>query len=56
MALFEREGVSTGIDLERLADAAAWVEQDVPERPLPGRMFRVILGQCERAAPEPLES
>ena len=56
VALFEREGVSTGIDLERLADTAAWVEQDVLGRPLPGRTFRAILGQRERAVSEPVES
>jgi hydroxymethylglutaryl-CoA lyase len=50
VALFESEGVATGVDIARLADAAAWVESDVLGRPLPGRAFRGIAGRRARAA------
>ena len=49
VALFESEGIATGVDLERLADAAAWIEGDVLRRPLPGRAFRAIAGRRARA-------
>ena len=49
-AFFASEGVATGIDIERLADAAAWVECEVLKRPLPGRAFRAIMGRRARAA------
>ena len=45
--LFERSGVATGVDLERLVDATAWLE-GVLGRPLPGRVFRAVLGARER--------
>ncbi len=47
--LFEREGIRTGIDLDALVDASAWLERDVLERPLPGRVFRARLGERQRA-------
>ena len=47
--LFEREGIATGVDLERLVDAAAWLERDVLGRPLPGRVYRARMGARERA-------
>jgi hydroxymethylglutaryl-CoA lyase len=48
VALFESEGIATGVDLERLADAAAWIEAEVLRRPLPGRAFRAIVGRRAR--------
>jgi hydroxymethylglutaryl-CoA lyase len=50
--LFEREGVATGVDLERLVDAAAWLERDVLGRALPGRVYRARMGARERARSE----
>jgi hydroxymethylglutaryl-CoA lyase len=47
--LFERAGISTGVELERLVDAAAWLERDVLGRPLPGRVYRARIGARERA-------
>ncbi len=47
--LFEREGIATGIDLDRLVDASAWLERDVLGRPLPGRVYRARRGARERA-------
>ena len=47
--LFERSGVSTGVDLDALVDATRWLEEDVLRRPLPGRVFRARLGERERA-------
>jgi hydroxymethylglutaryl-CoA lyase len=46
--LFEREGIRTGVDLDALVDASAWLERDVLGRPLPGRVFRARLGERER--------
>jgi hydroxymethylglutaryl-CoA lyase len=46
--LFAREGVATGVNLEALVDAAAWVERDVLRRPLPGRVYRAIVGRRQR--------
>ena len=48
--LFARAGIETGIDLERLVDAAAWLESDVLGRALPGRVYRARMGARERAA------
>jgi len=50
--LFEGGGVATGVDLRRLVDAAAWLEQDVLSRPLPGRVYRAVLGERQRARRE----
>ena len=47
--LFERSGVSTGVDLDALVDATKWLQDDVLQRPLPGRVFRARLGGRERA-------
>ena len=47
--LFERSGVSTGVDLDALVDATKWLQEDVLQRPLPGRVFRARLGERERA-------
>jgi hydroxymethylglutaryl-CoA lyase len=46
--LFERAGIATGVDLDALVDAAAWLERDVLKRPLPGRVFRARLGERRR--------
>jgi len=46
--LFESEGISTGVDLDRLVDATAWMEREVLHRPLPGRVYRAMLGARER--------
>ena len=48
--LFERSGVSTGVDLDALVDATMWLQDDVLQRPLPGRAFRARLGERERAS------
>jgi hydroxymethylglutaryl-CoA lyase len=47
--LFERAGVATGIDLDRLVDTTRWLEEDVLRRPLPGRVYRARLGARRRA-------
>ncbi len=48
--LFERAGVSTGVDLDALVDVTAWMERDVLQRKLPGRVLRARLGERTRAA------
>ena len=50
VALFEGEGVATGVDLSKLVDATAWLERDVLRRPLPGRVHRAEMGRRQRAA------
>jgi hydroxymethylglutaryl-CoA lyase len=45
VAFFESEGIATGVDIEKLVDAAAWIERDVLKRSLPGRAFRAIAGR-----------
>lgn len=52
VALFESEGVSTGVDLDRLVETAAWFERDVLHRRLPGRVFRANAQRAERTAAE----
>jgi hydroxymethylglutaryl-CoA lyase len=47
--LFEREGVPTGVDLDALVDATAWLERDVLQRPLPGRVYRARRAARQRA-------
>jgi hydroxymethylglutaryl-CoA lyase len=47
--LFERAGVVTGVDLDALVDATAWLEEEVLKRRLPGRVYRARLGQRRRA-------
>lgn len=51
--LFERSGVSTGVDLDALVDTSAWLERDVLGRPLPGRVYRAQLGARQRASHRP---
>ena len=46
--LFERSGISTGVDLEALVDTSAWLEREVLGRALPGRVYRARLGARER--------
>jgi hydroxymethylglutaryl-CoA lyase len=46
--LFGRAGVATGVDLDALVDASAWLARDVLRRELPGRVYRARLGQRER--------
>jgi hydroxymethylglutaryl-CoA lyase len=48
--LFERSGVATGIDLDALVDASAWLEDAILGRALPGRVYRAVRGARERAA------
>jgi hydroxymethylglutaryl-CoA lyase len=48
--LFERAGVRTGVELDALVDASAWLERSVLRRALPGRVYRAVLGGRERAA------
>jgi hydroxymethylglutaryl-CoA lyase len=47
--LFETAGVATGVDLEKLVDAAAWLAETVLGRELPGRVFRAKIGARRRA-------
>jgi hydroxymethylglutaryl-CoA lyase len=47
--LFARSGVETGVDLDALVDAAAWLEREVLARPLSGRVYRARMGARERA-------
>jgi len=47
--LFARAGVATGVDLDALVDASAWLEGEVLKRRLPSRVFRARLGQRRRA-------
>jgi hydroxymethylglutaryl-CoA lyase len=42
--LFKCAGVETGVDLDALVDAAAWLEGEVLLRPLPGRVYRARRG------------
>ncbi|MCL4683497.1 hydroxymethylglutaryl-CoA lyase [Myxococcota bacterium] len=46
--LFDRAGIATGVDLDALVDASAWLETDVLARPLPGRVYRARLGERRR--------
>jgi hydroxymethylglutaryl-CoA lyase len=48
--LFERSGVATGVDLDALVDTTDWMARDVLKRPLPGRVYRAVLGGRSRAA------
>jgi hydroxymethylglutaryl-CoA lyase len=50
VAMLERAGVSTGVDLDALVDTTAWLERDVLKRPLSGRVYRARLGERERAS------
>jgi hydroxymethylglutaryl-CoA lyase len=42
--LFEAAGLATGVDLGRLVEASAWLEDEVLRRPLPGRVYRARRG------------
>jgi hydroxymethylglutaryl-CoA lyase len=44
VSLFEGEGVETGVDLDELTAASAWLEREVMGRPLPSRVLRARLG------------
>jgi hydroxymethylglutaryl-CoA lyase len=46
--LFERSGVPTGVDLDALVDASAWLSEEVLGRALPGRVFRAVLAARRR--------
>jgi hydroxymethylglutaryl-CoA lyase len=46
--LFERSGVATGVDLDRLVDASDWLGREVLGRALPGRVARARLGERQR--------
>jgi hydroxymethylglutaryl-CoA lyase len=46
--LFESSGVATGVDLDALVDASAWLETEVLKRALPGRVFRARLAARRR--------
>ena len=48
--LFERSGIATGVDLNALVDVTAWVEREVLHRPLPGRVYRAVLGSRSKKA------
>jgi hydroxymethylglutaryl-CoA lyase len=47
--LFESQGIPTGVELDTLVDASAWLEERVLQRPLPGRVYRARRGARERA-------
>ena len=50
VALFDAAGIETGIDLDALVDAAAWLESEVIDRPIASRVYRATIGARERAA------
>jgi len=43
--LFERSGLATGVDLDRLVDVAGWLEAEVLGHGLPGRVHRARRGR-----------
>lgn len=47
--LFERSGISTGIDLAALVATTAWLEDEILKRPLTSRVYRAERGVRERA-------
>ena len=47
--LFGREGITTGVDLEKLVATSAWLEEDILCRRLPSRVLRARLGARDRA-------
>lgn len=47
--LFERSGISTGIDLQALVATTAWLEGEILRRPLTSRVYRAEMGTRERA-------
>ena len=44
VSLFEDQGIDTGIDLDKLTQTSAWLEEEVLERQLPSRVRRARLG------------
>jgi hydroxymethylglutaryl-CoA lyase len=48
--LFERSGVATGISLDALVDTSWWLEREVLSRPLPGRVYRAVVGARARVS------
>ena len=48
--LFESQGIPTGVELDTLVDASAWLEERVLRRPLPGRVYRARRSARERAS------
>lgn len=54
--LFERSGVRTGVDLDALVDVTDWMAREVLKRPLPGRVYRAVLGGRARAERRAAES
>lgn len=51
--LFEAAGLATGVDLARLVEASAWLEDEVLQRPLPGRVYRARRAAAGREGGEP---
>jgi hypothetical protein len=51
--LFDAQGVTTGVEVERVVEASAWLEDEVLRRPLPGRVFRARLGARRRQEADP---
>jgi len=47
--LFEKSGVATGISLDALVDTSGWLEREVLQRPLPGRVYRAMVGARAKA-------
>jgi hydroxymethylglutaryl-CoA lyase len=54
--LFERSGIATGVSLDALVDASAWLEDEVLSRPLPGRVYRAVRGARQASRSEPQAS
>jgi len=50
VGFFDAAGIETGIDLDALVDASAWLEAEVLDRPVQSRVYRACLGARERAA------
>ena len=44
VSLFEDQGIDTGVDLDKLTQTSAWLEEEVLERQLPSRVLRARLG------------
>lgn len=44
VSLFEDQGIDTGVDLGKLTQTSAWLEEEVLERQLPSRVLRARLG------------
>jgi hydroxymethylglutaryl-CoA lyase len=48
--LFQRAGIATGVDLDSLVDTTSWLEDEVLQRTLPGRVLRARRGERARAS------